>query len=123
MWHANDGATHLNLHPYLVTAVQTTLAAVYRQTKQLLSANRRSLDALATALFEAGHLERAEIAEILARIPVNTDHSHFARSVMQYAGSPRPTANPAPTDRSASEMADTLPETGATKRQVDRSHS
>ena len=123
LWHANDGATHLNLHPYLVTAVQTTLAAVYRQTKQLLSANRRSLDALATALFEAGHLERAEIAEILARIPVNTDHSHFARSVMQYAGSPRPTANPAPTDRSASEMADTLPETGAIKRQVDRSHS
>jgi ATP-dependent Zn protease len=60
----------LLMNPHLLAAVQTCLDRAYARAKDLLTANRSSLDALATALFERGYLDAAEIETVLQKAPL-----------------------------------------------------
>jgi hypothetical protein len=58
------------MNPQLLAAVQASLDRAYAKAKELLAANRSSLDALATALFERGYLDAAEIETVLQKAPL-----------------------------------------------------
>jgi cell division protease FtsH len=58
------------MDPRLLAAVQASLDRAYARAKNLLTANRSSLDALATALFERGYLDAAEIETVLQKAPL-----------------------------------------------------
>lgn len=60
----------LLMRPNLLAAVQASLDQAYARAKDLLNANRASLDALATALFERGYLDAAEIEAVLQVTPL-----------------------------------------------------
>jgi hypothetical protein len=60
----------LLMNPQLLAAVQASLDRAYARAKNLLTANRSSLDALATALFERGYLDAAEIETVLQKAPL-----------------------------------------------------
>ncbi|MBS0535239.1 MAG: AAA family ATPase [Proteobacteria bacterium] len=76
-----DSARDLILHRDLHDAVQATLDAAYVRARDVLAANRPTLQALAEALFEAGYLDREEIEAVVAayplalRAPVRGPHS------------------------------------------------
>ncbi len=65
-----DSARDLILRPDLHDAVQATLDAAYARARDVLAANRPMLEALTEALFEAGYLDRAEIAAVVAAYPL-----------------------------------------------------
>jgi hypothetical protein len=54
----------------LLAAVQSSLDQAYARAKDLLNANRPSLEALANALFERGYLDAAEIEAVLQVAPL-----------------------------------------------------
>jgi ATP-dependent Zn protease len=60
----------LLMSPDLFGAVQASLYKAYAGAKDLLNANRASLDALANALFERGYLDAAEIEAVLQATPL-----------------------------------------------------
>jgi len=60
----------LLMNPHLLAAVQASLDRAYARAKELLNANRSSLDALATALFERGYLDATEIQTVLQKTPL-----------------------------------------------------
>ncbi|MBS0248344.1 MAG: AAA family ATPase [Proteobacteria bacterium] len=65
-----DSARDLILRPDLHEAVQGTLDEAYSRSRDVLAANRSTLEALAEALFEAGYLDRAEIKAVVAAYPL-----------------------------------------------------
>jgi cell division protease FtsH len=75
--HLNDG--YLLMTEPLRSATNETLKRAYAKTLALLERNRRSLDALAQALFASGYLDRGEIDAIVARHPLE---SAFMASVL-----------------------------------------
>jgi len=60
----------LLMRPDLLAAVQASLDRAYARAKDLLNANRPSLDALATALFERSYLDAVEIEAVLQATPL-----------------------------------------------------
>ena len=62
----------LLMSPNLLAAVQASLDTAYARARDLLNANRASLDALATALFERGYLDATEIEAVLQATPLAT---------------------------------------------------
>lgn len=60
----------LLMRPDLLAAVQGSLDQAYARAKDLLNANRPSLDALATALYERDYLDAAEIEAVLQATPL-----------------------------------------------------
>jgi len=56
----------------LRSAVRGTIARAYAAALELLGQNQHALEALATALFGAGYLDRGEIAAVLAQTPLST---------------------------------------------------
>ncbi len=65
-----DSARDLILRRDLHDAVQATLDAAYARARDLLTANRPTLEALAEALFDVGYLDRAEINAVVAAHPL-----------------------------------------------------
>lgn len=59
----------------LRTAVTSTIDRAYAMALEVLSRNRSTLDALAAALFSAGYLDQAEIAAVLAKVPLRPQPS------------------------------------------------
>ncbi|MEY9464001.1 AAA family ATPase [Bradyrhizobium ottawaense] len=68
--HLNDG--YLLMTEPLRSATNETLKRAYSKSLALLERNRRSLDALAQALFASGYLDRGEIDAIIARHPLES---------------------------------------------------
>jgi len=68
--HLNDG--YLLMTEPLRSATNETLKRAYAKTLALLERNRRSLDALAQALFASGYLDRGEIDAIIGRHPLES---------------------------------------------------
>jgi cell division protease FtsH len=64
------GNRDLLMFDKLRTAVGSTIDRAYATALDVLSRNRRALDALAAALFAAGYLDRTEIEAVLARTPL-----------------------------------------------------
>lgn len=95
----------LLMRPDLLAAVQASLDIAYARAKDLLTANRSSLDALATALFERGYLDAAEIEAVLQATPPLEPTSPPKRSRSRH---PRPRArehnSKRPTSRAATPM-------------------
>jgi ATP-dependent Zn protease len=60
----------LLMRPNLLAAVQASLDRAYARAKDLLNANRPSLDALANALFGRGYLDATEIEAVLETAPL-----------------------------------------------------
>jgi ATP-dependent Zn protease len=60
----------LLMSPDLLMAVRACLDQAYARAKELLTANRRSLDALASALLESGYLDGGEIEAVLQVTPL-----------------------------------------------------
>jgi hypothetical protein len=58
-----------------------TIDRAYAAALDLLGQNRHALDALAGALFAAGHLNRGEIETALARTPLCTNDASTAPAV------------------------------------------
>ncbi|MCW5691648.1 MAG: AAA family ATPase [Pseudolabrys sp.] len=81
-----DSARDLILRRDLHDAVQATLDDAYAKARDLMVANRPTLEALATALFETGYLDRAEIDAVVAAHPL-------ARPAQAKASSPGPHAD------------------------------
>jgi hypothetical protein len=65
----------------LRSAVGRTIDRAYAAALDLLGQNRRALDALAGALFDAGYLDRGEIAAVLAQTPLSTKMTTDAPAV------------------------------------------
>ena len=82
----NDG--YLLMTEPLRSATNETLKRAYAKSLALLERNRRSLDALALALFASGYLDRGEIDAIVAKHPLE---AAFATTV---AVLPRTVASP-----------------------------
>lgn len=72
LWLPADNPRELVLHRNLQAAVQRTLDRAHAAAKELLSANRAALEALAAALTERGYLDRDEINTLLAQVPLQT---------------------------------------------------
>ncbi|WP_036030050.1 AAA family ATPase [Bradyrhizobium yuanmingense] len=68
--HLNDG--YLLMTEPLRSATNETLKRAYSKSLALLERNRRSLDALAQALFASSYLDRGEIDAIIARHPLES---------------------------------------------------
>ena len=66
-----DSTRDLLLFESLRKAVRTALDSAYEAARELLTAHRRSLDALAEALFTNGYLDGVEIKAVLAKEPLN----------------------------------------------------
>jgi cell division protease FtsH len=64
------GNRDLLMFDKLRAAAASNLDRAYATALDVLSRNRRSLDALAAALFAAGYLDRAEIEAVLAQTPL-----------------------------------------------------
>ena len=64
------GNRDLLMFDKLRAAAASNLDRAYATALDVLSQNRRSLDALAAALFAAGYLDRAEIEAVLAQTPL-----------------------------------------------------
>lgn len=71
LWVPTENSRELLFHRYLHEAVRGTLDRAYTAAKALISANRASRDALATALLDRGYLDREEIHAILAQAPLS----------------------------------------------------
>jgi cell division protease FtsH len=70
---AGDLTGHdLLIFDHLRTAVGSTIDRAYATALDVLTQNRRALDALADALFSAGYLDRAEIEGVLAQTPLRS---------------------------------------------------
>jgi cell division protease FtsH len=67
------GDRDLLLFADLRSVVGRTIDRAYTAALDLLGQNRRALDALAAALFTAGYLDRAEIAAVLKKAPLQTN--------------------------------------------------
>jgi ATP-dependent Zn protease len=65
----------------LRSAVGRTIDRAYAAALDLLGQNRRALDACAGALFDAGYLDRGEIAAVLAQTPLSTKMTTDAPAV------------------------------------------
>jgi ATP-dependent Zn protease len=68
--HLDDG--YLLMREPLRSATNETLKRAYSKSLALLERNRRSLDALAQALFASSYLDRGEIDAIIARHPLES---------------------------------------------------
>jgi cell division protease FtsH len=79
----------------LRSAVSGTIDRAYAVALDLLGQNRRTLDALAAALFVAGYLDRAEIEAVLAKTPLLTTASTDGPAVQD---SQQPDSEPGETD-------------------------
>lgn len=71
----------LLMSPNLLGAVQACLDTAYARAKDLLNANRTSLDALATALFERGYLDATEIEAVLQATPLAIPSTFTAEDI------------------------------------------
>lgn len=96
----DGGSTRdLLLFELLRKAVRTSLDRAYAAARELLTAHRPSLDALADALFAKGYLDRAEIKAVLAAVPLKpsvTDEPAPAMSASdQDTAAPLSAAGPA----------------------------
>jgi DNA polymerase III delta prime subunit len=67
------GDRDLLLFGDLRSVVGRTIDRAYTAALELLGQNRRALDALAAALFTAGHLDRADIEAVLKKTPLPTN--------------------------------------------------
>jgi len=66
----DERAHDLLLFEHLRTAVRRSLDQAYATALDLLAKHRRTLDALAEALFTSGYLDQAEIQAVLAKVPL-----------------------------------------------------
>jgi cell division protease FtsH len=76
-----ERANDLMLFEHLATAVRQSLDRAYAVALAVLAENRRTLDALADALFIGGYLERSEIEAVLVQAPLHTKNTTDAPAV------------------------------------------